>query len=156
MMEAIARIRALPLPFDAGLGSGVCELIEIDSEPKPSPGMVPDRCMAGLEGISVSLVDLAETFWTGLPITMREFVPAWKTRDSPLRIRLLEALGTSPFAASYTTNASAPAALGIPVFILGPGSIEQAHAIDEWLALDQLNAAVRAYEIAIRTCLKPE
>ena len=43
MMEAISRIRALALPFDPELGSGVCELIEIDSEPKPSPGMVPQR-----------------------------------------------------------------------------------------------------------------
>ena len=48
MMAAITRLRALPLPVDPELGQGVCELIEIGSEPKPSPGMVPHFCTARL------------------------------------------------------------------------------------------------------------
>ena len=35
-----------------------------------------------------------------------------------------------------------------------PGAIDQAHTIDEWISLDQLNAAVDAYTRVIRTCLK--
>jgi len=177
MMEALARLRTVSLPSDPELGRGVCELIEIASEPKASVGMVPHRCTArlalrllpgetahavlertraglgGLDGVSVHLESLTQTCCTGLPLAMAEFIPAWKNQDPILQSRLLEALGTSPFAAPYTTNASAAAALGIPVFLLGPGSIAQAHTVDEWIDLEQLNAAAQAYEIAIRTCL---
>jgi putative selenium metabolism hydrolase len=177
MMEAMARIRALPLPADPDLGRGVCELIEIDSEPKPSPGMVPHLCRArlalrllpgetarsvlertgnalvGLQGVSVRLLETSRRCHTGLTITMPEFVRAWKNQDMGLEARLLEALETSPFAAPYTTNASAAAARNIPTFLLGPGSIEQAHTVDEWVALDQLTAAQAAYATVIRTFL---
>lgn len=177
MMEAVSRLRALPLPSDPELGQGVCELIEIDSEPKPSPGMVPHLCRArlalrllpgetaqsvlartrgalhGLEGVSVRLLETSQRCHTGLAIAMPEFVPAWKNRDLALQARLLEALGTTAFAAPYTTNASAAAARGIPTFLLGPGSIEQAHTVDEWIALDQLTAAVETYTTVLRTFL---
>ena len=177
MVEAVARLRALPLPSDPELGQGVCELIEIDSEPKPSPGMVPHLCTArlalrllpgetapsvldrtrgaldGLEGVSVRVLDTSQRCYTGLAIAMPEFVPAWKNPDQALQARLLEALGTAAFAAPYTTNASAAAARGIPTFLLGPGSIEQAHTVDEWIALDQLTAAQAAYTAVIRAFL---
>lgn len=177
MMEAVARIRVLPMPVDLELGSGICELIEMASEPRPSPGMVPDRCTArfalrvlpgetaggllpriegalqGLEGVSVRLVELERRTHTGHTLAMREFIPGWRCQDSALRDRLLTALGTTPFAAPYTTNASAAAARGIPTFLLGPGSIEQAHVMDEWIALDQLEMAVKAYQRLARTFL---
>lgn len=177
MLEAVSRLRALPLPSDPELGRGVCELIEIDSEPRPSPGMVPHLCTArlalrllpgetsetvlertrraldGLEGVSVRLVDLGQRCHTGLAIAMPEFVPAWRNQDQALQARLLKALGTTAFAAPYTTNASSAAARGIPTFLLGPGSIDQAHTVDEWIALDQLGAAEEAYATVIRTFL---
>jgi putative selenium metabolism hydrolase len=175
MMEAIARLRSLPLPSDPDLGAGVCELIEIASEPKPSQGMVPHFCtarlalrlvpgetaatvldrlvlgLAGLEGVTVRLADATQRCYTGLAITMPEFVPAWKNQDLGLQARLLQALGTAPFAAPYTTNASAAVARNIPAFLLGPGSIEQAHIVDEWISLDELNAAPAAYSAVLGT-----
>ncbi len=42
----------------------------------------------------------------------------------------------------YGTNAPAFAEIGIPTVVFGPGSIEQAHTDDEWLAVDQLTRAV--------------
>lgn len=178
MMEAIARIRALPLPNDPEMGSGVCELIEIDSEPRPSIGTVPHRCTArlalrllpgesrqsvseriagalcGMEGMSLKFTTQSQTCWTDQTIVLEEFIPAWKNADSPLQREILDTLQTTAFAAPYTTNASAAAARGIPTFLLGPGAIDQAHTIDEWISLDQLNAAVDAYTRVIRTCLK--
>ena len=177
MMEAVARLRAVPLPSDPELGSGVCELIEIGSEPSPSTGMVPHRCVArfavrllpgetaeevvgrtaraldGLEGLSVRLAALARRCHTGAELAMEEFVPAWRSGDRALESLLLAAVGTTPFAAPYTTNASAAAARGIPAFLLGPGSIEQAHAVDEWVGLDELVAARDAYVAAARAFL---
>jgi acetylornithine deacetylase len=44
-------------------------------------------------------------------------------------------------AARYGTNASILAAAGVPCLVFGPGSIEQAHTADEWIELDQVDAA---------------
>ena len=178
MLEAISRIRALALPSDPELGPGICELIEIASEPRPSPGMVPylctarlslrllpgetvhsvlartSACLQGMEGVSVRLGECSQLCYTGLAITMPEFIPAWRCQDSALQCRLLERLGTASFAAPYTTNASAAADRGIPTFLLGPGSIEQAHTVDEWISLEELQAAPEVYRIAMETCLR--
>jgi acetylornithine deacetylase len=42
---------------------------------------------------------------------------------------------------SYGTDAAQIALAGVPAVVFGPGSIEQAHTADEWLAIDQLEAA---------------
>lgn len=44
-------------------------------------------------------------------------------------------------AARYGTNASVLAAAGVPAVVFGPGSIEQAHTADEWIDLEQVDAA---------------
>ncbi|MEX0978338.1 MAG: M20 family metallopeptidase [Pirellulales bacterium] len=44
----------------------------------------------------------------------------------------------------YGTNAAAISAAGVPSIVFGPGSIDQAHTADEWLALDQLALASEA------------
>lgn len=41
----------------------------------------------------------------------------------------------------YGTNAAATDALSIPTVVFGPGSIEQAHTKDEWIAAEQLDQA---------------
>ncbi|NTW85947.1 MAG: M20/M25/M40 family metallo-hydrolase [Holophagaceae bacterium] len=177
LMEAITRLRALPLPTDPELGRGVCELIEISSEPMPSRGMVPHLCTArfalrllpgetaasvldrttqalsGLDGLALRIPEARQTCHTGAELIQQDCIPGWRCQHPELRARLLTALGTPAFAAPYTTNASAAAARGIPTFLLGPGAIEQAHIVDEWVALDQLTAAVTAYQTALRVCL---
>ena len=51
----------------------------------------------------------------------------------------------------YGTDAAPIAAAGVPAIVFGPGSIAQAHTADEWLALDQLEAASEAlYHFAAR------
>jgi acetylornithine deacetylase/succinyl-diaminopimelate desuccinylase-like protein len=42
----------------------------------------------------------------------------------------------------YGTDAPAFAGAGVPTVVFGPGSLAQAHTIDEWIAIDQLQAAV--------------
>ena len=41
----------------------------------------------------------------------------------------------------YATNAAWLALAGVPTVVFGPGSIQQAHTADEWIALDQLELA---------------
>jgi acetylornithine deacetylase/succinyl-diaminopimelate desuccinylase-like protein len=45
----------------------------------------------------------------------------------------------------YGTDAPAFASAGIPTVVFGPGSIAQAHTVDEWIEVDQLEAAAESY-----------
>ncbi|MEM9422671.1 MAG: M20/M25/M40 family metallo-hydrolase, partial [Pseudomonadota bacterium] len=47
---------------------------------------------------------------------------------------------------NFWTEASLFAAAGVPVAVIGPGHIAQAHTADEWVALSDLAAAFTAYE----------
>lgn len=46
----------------------------------------------------------------------------------------------------WTSEGSDFARAGIPVVVLGPGSIEQAHSEDEYLELEQLDLAIEVYQ----------
>jgi acetylornithine deacetylase len=46
---------------------------------------------------------------------------------------------------SFWTEASLFARAGLPAFVLGPGNIAQAHAVDEWVRIDQLELALNIY-----------
>jgi len=48
-------------------------------------------------------------------------------------------------AVSFWTEASLFAQAGIPAIVLGPGSIAQAHVVDEWVSLGQLEQALKIY-----------
>ena len=111
------------------------------------------RALAGLEGLTLRIPEVRQTCHTGAELIQQDCILGWRCQHPELRDRLLAALGTPAFAAPYTTNASAAAARGLPTFLLGPGAIEQAHIVDEWVALDQLTAAVTAYQTALRVCL---
>jgi acetylornithine deacetylase len=59
--------------------------------------------------------------------------------------------GTRIVGVPFGTDAAAIAAVGVPSIVFGPGSIDQAHTADEWLALDQLERASEAlYQFARR------
>ncbi|MFH1268773.1 MAG: M20 family metallopeptidase [Planctomycetota bacterium] len=49
----------------------------------------------------------------------------------------------------YSTDGAFISSAGVPTVVFGPGFIEQAHTDDEWLPLDQLDAAA---EILYRLC----
>jgi acetylornithine deacetylase/succinyl-diaminopimelate desuccinylase-like protein len=49
----------------------------------------------------------------------------------------------------YGTNASRIAATGVPAIVFGPGSINQAHTVDEWIDINELR---QASEILYRFC----
>lgn len=51
----------------------------------------------------------------------------------------------------YATNAAFFAAAGVPSVVFGPGSIEQAHTKDEWVAVDQVERAAEIYYRFART-----
>lgn len=59
-------------------------------------------------------------------------------------------LPTEPAGVPYGTDASALCETGVPVLVLGPGNIAQAHTRDEWLDLDQLQLGVQVYRDLMR------
>lgn len=48
-------------------------------------------------------------------------------------------------AVNFWTEASLFAQAGIPAIVLGPGNIAQAHVVDEWVSLEQLERALKIY-----------
>jgi len=48
-------------------------------------------------------------------------------------------------AVDFWTEASLFAQAGLPAIVLGPGNIAQAHAVDEWVSIDQLELALNLY-----------
>lgn len=50
----------------------------------------------------------------------------------------------------FWTEASLFSAAGLPALVLGPGDIAQAHAVDEWVSLAQLDRAYELYSRMVR------
>jgi acetylornithine deacetylase len=50
-----------------------------------------------------------------------------------------------PHGVSYGTDASELVVAGIPCVVIGPGSIAQAHATDEFVEIEQLDRALEVY-----------
>jgi acetylornithine deacetylase len=59
-------------------------------------------------------------------------------------------LDATAVGAAYATDASHYAAAGVPVLVLGPGDIAQAHTRDEWLGRDAFNQAVELYSALLQ------
>ncbi|MBI5801937.1 MAG: M20/M25/M40 family metallo-hydrolase [Verrucomicrobia bacterium] len=53
----------------------------------------------------------------------------------------------------FSCDASKLAARGVPVIVLGPGDIAQAHTVDEFIALADLEAGTEAYEKLARSLM---
>ena len=53
-------------------------------------------------------------------------------------------------AVDFWTEASVFSAAGLPALVLGPGHIEQAHAADEWVELQQLEKAYELYAAVVK------
>jgi acetylornithine deacetylase len=48
-------------------------------------------------------------------------------------------------AVDFWTEASLFAQAGLPAIVLGPGNIAQAHVLDEWVSIEQLDLALNIY-----------
>ncbi len=71
--------------------------------------------------------------------------------DSPVVLAAQQAAaqwGSSAEAMSFTGSTDAPN-LGVPAIIWGPGSLTQAHTTNEWVSVEQLEAAAHMYLDAV-------
>ena len=74
--------------------------------------------------------------------------PMWTSPESE-HVRSMEQLaGKKSRTVSYATDGGILDELGCRI-VIGPGSIAQAHTVDEWISIDQLRDGISLYERAI-------
>ena len=82
-------------------------------------------------------------------------MPDWKNARELVKVAE-ELTGFSSQAVNYATEAPFLKNLGLETLVLGPGNIDQAHQVDEYLALDQIEPCVNLLRAMIeRFCLTP-
>lgn len=132
--------------ISGGVGANtVPDAAVIDIDRRISPGESPESAFQQLQDELHRRVDLGACRLTHDPPWMQSTPLA----DAPSRRwadRLLTVIRTAGVASElvgvpYGTNAATLAAAGIPAAVFGPGSIEQAHTIDEFVEISQLDAA---------------
>lgn len=126
--------------------------------------IVPDRCAIQIDRRLIPGED-PETVWEqlreqfgDLDAKVLRFHPPWlkspalgDQSNGPLADHLLRCAdqvcggGKRKIGVPFCTNAAAVSAAGVPTVVFGPGSIDQAHTADEFIEIDQLDAAAEIY-----------
>jgi putative selenium metabolism hydrolase len=175
MLPVLERLKHFPPREHPEVGARVVELVEVVSTPFPGNSIVPDGCrarydcrltpgetreslleefrrLAGPAAAKLYLSDVTLACYTGRHIVAADFHAGWLLPTAHPLVqaarRRLRSCGRPDdlFVAPYSTNATASAgSLGIPSLVYGPGSIAQAHAVDEWIDIGQIEQAVTGY-----------
>jgi acetylornithine deacetylase len=137
LIDALVRLRALPLPDDPVLGRA--SYVVGTMAGGVAPNVVPPS--ADAEVMFRTVTDAADV--------RRRLEPLAALVDienvlevPPVRMRVVEGFETAVFA--YTTDVPFLASWGEPL-LYGPGSIEQAHTADEQIAIAELERGVEGY-----------
>ena len=183
LIPAIQAIERLSLPSDPLLGPALMALTDIISEPYPGHSVIPSRCratydrrllpgetedsvLAGLRtvpelaGIELRIVQGEHATYTGATLSGPKFFPAWKLESGHPLLQTaragLRTSGLDPKLSAYRfcTNAAYSAGrAGVPTIGFGPSTEAQAHVADEYIELDELQAAAGGYLGIIRSVL---
>jgi acetylornithine deacetylase/succinyl-diaminopimelate desuccinylase-like protein len=119
--------------------------------------VVPDTCGLSIDRrvvageqpdeVVAALRDLAERA-SPLPVKTEQILAVGaflQAADTPWLGQLADWSGQAPAIAPYGTNAWAYAGLARECVVLGPGSIEQAHGVEEWVAVAELAKLAAIY-----------
>lgn len=118
----------------------ICDHAELQIDLRLLPGMNGADIVAQLQQ---RLTRVAEQ--QGTPLTLAEFnnAPALETHSNSDLVRYLEsASGRQAGTVAYGTEGPFFDALGMDTVVFGPGSIDQAHQPNEYLAHDQIKPAI--------------
>jgi acetylornithine deacetylase/succinyl-diaminopimelate desuccinylase-like protein len=119
--------------------------------------VVPDRCAVALDRrmvpgekadeVEARLLAIAREACP-LPFECRrlkQIDPFTQDPDSPWVRQLVEWSGMAPAVAPYGTNAWAYGGLARECVVIGPGSIDQAHGVEEWVEISELEKLAGIY-----------
>jgi acetylornithine deacetylase len=138
LIEALHRLRAMPLPSDPEIGS--CTLNVGTIEGGRAPNVISDHARAQL---LYRLIGPAEELRSEIVATVGGLAKVEFTLEIPfVRLRTFEGLPT--MVAAFTTDIPALSNWGQPL-LLGPGSIHVAHTEGEYVEKKQLREAVELY-----------
>jgi len=104
------------------------------------PGEIGDEVAAGLEALARRECPLP--FQSRV---LKQFAAFSQDPEAPWVRQLVEWSGKEPAAAPYGTNALAYGGLARECVVMGPGSIDQAHGVEEWVALSELEKMACIY-----------
>lgn len=138
LIEALARLRAMKLPSEPGIGP--CTLNIGLIEGGRAPNVIPDQARAQL---LYRLVGPSEQLRREITETAGNLARTEFTLEIPF-VRLRTVDGLPSMVAAFTTDIPALSNWGQPLLI-GPGSIHVAHTETEYVEKKQLSEAVELY-----------
>jgi acetylornithine deacetylase len=127
----------------------ICGHCEMQFDLRALPGMDNEE-LRGL--IRQRLQPLAEQSGSQIELqTLFGGVPAFEEPATSAIVQAAEKLtGNSAESVAFATEAPFLQQLGMETIVMGPGSIDQAHQPDEFIALDQIQPAVNTLKALIR------
>ena len=142
LVEALARLRAMKLPMQEGIGPSTMNIGIIEGG--RAPNVISDHARAQL---LYRLVGPSEELREQIVQTVGSLAKVEFTLEIPfVRLRTLDGLPT--MVAAFTTDIPALSNWGEPLLV-GPGSIHVAHTERECVDKEELHRAVELYcEIA--------
>ncbi|WP_438951007.1 acetylornithine deacetylase [Porticoccus sp.] len=117
----------------------ICGQCELGFEIRPLPGM---DMVTLQQQIGDRILPLRER--DGVAISLQHYsVPAFESGADSALVKICESLTNhTSEAVSFATEAPYLKGLGMDVVVLGPGSVEQAHQPDEYLATERIQPTV--------------
>jgi acetylornithine deacetylase len=147
LLDVLADVRALDFPADPILGDTTVNIGILS-------GGVADNVMAAeaTARVMIRLVSDADDVLAKVTAAARERLEITEiARVPPMHLATLDGFQTSVVA--YATDVPVLSAWGTP-YLFGPGSIAVAHRDDEHIEIDELHAAVDAYERLVLAALE--
>lgn len=134
----------------------ICAECELHFDLRPLPGMDIAELRAAMRN---RLQPIAQT--RGLSMDFEPLfagVPAFETPSQSGLVQLCERLtGHQAAAVGFATEAPFLQRLGMDTLIMGPGSIDQAHQPDEFLALNQIQPCIDLLrQLIYQSCVLPQ
>jgi len=119
----------------------ICGHCELQYDLRALPGMNNDDLRATIQQRLKPIADQHQVELTAEAIF--DGVPSFATEKTSGIVKLAEQLtGHTSEAVAFATEAPFLQQMGMETLVLGPGSIDQAHQPDEFMALDQINPMV--------------
>jgi acetylornithine deacetylase len=147
LLDVLGDVRALDLPRDPVLGDTTLNVGVV-------AGGVADNVVAAEAHarVMIRLVSDADDVHARVRDAVRDRVEIREVvRVPPMRLATIDGFSTSVVA--YATDVPVLSAWGTP-YLFGPGSINVAHRDDEHIEIDELYAAVDAYERLVHAALE--
>ena len=131
----------------------ICGRCELEFDLRPLPGM-------SLDGLRNIISERLHPIGAKYGVELKSYplflgVPPFETAKDSELVQMVEKLtGHTAQAVAFATEAPFLQALGMDTIVMGPGSIDQAHQPDEFLALDQIQPTIELLKTLIgRYCL---